>query len=88
RFAIVSQILLEFGLDWKIEDAVAAIERAKMDLFDPQPGTVESQLYAAYQGALARNGKIDFQDMLRLAVSGMQDGSIKPYPLSHLLVDE
>lgn len=88
RFAIVSQILFEFGIDWKIEDAVAAIERAKMDLFDPQPGTVEWQLYAAYQGALARNGKIDFQDMLRLAVSGMQDGSIKPYPLSHLLVDE
>lgn len=88
RFAIVSQILLEFGLDWKPEDAIAAIERAKMDLSDPQPGTVESQLYEAYQSALARNGKIDFQDMLRLSVAGMQQGSIKPYPVTHLLVDE
>lgn len=88
RFAIVNQILMEFGIDWKIEDAIAAIERAKMDLSDPQPGTVESQLYEAYQSALARNGKIDFQDMLRLSVAGMQEGSIKPYPLTYLLVDE
>lgn len=88
RIAIVGQILQECGIAWKVEDAIAAIERAKMELSAPPSGTVESQLYEAYQGALARNGKLDFQDMLRLSVSGMQDGTIAPYPVTHLLVDE
>ncbi|SDD56846.1 Superfamily I DNA or RNA helicase [Cupriavidus sp. YR651] len=88
RFAIVGRILEESGIDWKVEDAIAAIERAKMDLGGPPGGTIESQLYEAYQSALARNGKIDFQDMLRLAVSGMQQGTITPYRVAYLLVDE
>ena len=88
RSAIVGQILLECGIEWKVEDAIAAIERVKMELSGPPSGTPESLLYEAYQAALARNGKIDFQDMLRLAVAGMQDGSIDPYRVTHLLVDE
>ncbi|MFS8931413.1 ATP-dependent helicase [Cupriavidus taiwanensis] len=88
RFAIVGQILQEGGYDWKVEDAIAAIERAKMRLSDPPSGTVEAQLYEAYQSALSRNGKIDFQDMLRSAVAGMQCGTIGPYRMTHLLVDE
>ncbi|WP_316157508.1 ATP-dependent helicase [Cupriavidus sp. BIC8F] len=88
RFAIVGQILQEGGFDGKVEDAIAAIERAKMQLSDPPSGTVEAQLYEAYQSALARNGKIDFQDMLRLAVAGMQSGTIAPYRMTYLLVDE
>ncbi|CAE6863772.1 ATP-dependent DNA helicase Rep [Paraburkholderia aspalathi] len=44
--------------------------------------------YNAYQEALARNGKIDFQDLLRLAVAGMEKGEIQPYPFTDLLVDE
>ncbi|MBY4898631.1 ATP-dependent helicase [Cupriavidus sp. AU9028] len=88
RFAIVAQILQDGGFEMDVEDAISAIERMKLQLTDPSLGTVESQLFHAYQGALARNGKIDFQDMLRLAVRGMESGDIDPYPVTHLLVDE
>lgn len=88
RAAIVGQILQERGISWKVEEAISVIERTKLGLGDPPHGTNESELYEAYQSALSRNGKIDFQDMLRLAVAGMQDGKIAPYSLTYLLVDE
>lgn len=88
RAAIVGQILQERGIDWKVEDALASIERSKHHLDDPKPGTVDAQIFEAYQAALSRNGKIDFQDMLRMAVAGMLTGGIRPYSVHHLLVDE
>lgn len=88
RAAIVGQILQERGIEWKVEDALASIERSKLQLGDPSPGTVDAQIFDAYQAALARNGKIDFQDMLRMAVAGMLNGEIRPYSVNHLLVDE
>lgn len=88
RTAIVGQILQERGIDWKVEDALASIERAKLQLGDPTPGTIDAQIFDAYQAALKRNGKIDFQDMLRMAVAGMMTGKIRPYSVNHLLVDE
>ncbi|WP_020203523.1 ATP-dependent helicase [Cupriavidus sp. WS] len=88
RVAIVAQVLQDTGIDWKMEDALAAIERLKTVLAAPEPGTVDSQLYEAYQEALERNGKIDFQDMLRLSVDGMRRNTLDPYPVTHLLVDE
>ncbi|PMX92537.1 UvrD-helicase domain-containing protein, partial [Pseudomonas sp. GW460-13] len=48
----------------------------------------EGQLYSAYQEALERNGRVDFQDLMRYAVKGMQEGSIQPYKVDVLLVDE
>lgn len=88
RAAIVGQILQERGIDWKVEDALASIERSKLQLDDPAPGTVDAQIFEAYQAALTRNGKIDFQDMLRMAVAGMLNGEIRPYSVTHMLVDE
>lgn len=88
RFAIVSRILQEHGVEMKVEDAIAAVERVKLELSDPPSGSVEAEIFTAYQEALARNGKIDFQDMLRLSVRGMQAGEIRPYPVTYLLVDE
>lgn len=88
RLALVAQVLDETGVEWRVDDAVAAIERAKTGMDAPPAGTPEALLFEAYQDALARNGKIDFQDMLRLAVAGMQRGTIKPYPFTELLVDE
>ncbi len=88
RLAILSQVLQDNGLEWKVEDAVAVIERLKADLSSPPAGTIEAQLFEAYQNALERNGRVDFQDLLRLAVDGMQRGTIAPYRLTYLLVDE
>ncbi|WP_168788872.1 ATP-dependent helicase [Paraburkholderia aromaticivorans] len=88
RFWMVERVVNELGIDLKVEDAIQAIEKIKNDFCRTVPGQPEAELYAAYQAALMRNGKIDFQDMIRLAVEGMESGTITPYPFSHLLVDE
>lgn len=88
RFGMVERVVLELGIDLKVDEAIKAIEKVKTDFGRTVSGTREAVLYDAYQAALKRNGKIDFQDMLRLAVEGMDAGTIKPYPFSHLLVDE
>jgi superfamily I DNA/RNA helicase len=88
RLGLVTQALSDSEIDWKVDEAIAAIEKIKTNFGEVPAGTPESRLYLAYQEALERNGKIDFQDMLRLAVEGMQRGSIQPYPFTYLLVDE
>lgn len=88
RTAILSQVLQQSGLDWKIEDAVTCIEQIKTRFDTPPLDSVEGQLYAFYQEALLRNGRVDFQDLMRHTVAGMRDGTIAPYKLDVLLVDE
>jgi superfamily I DNA/RNA helicase len=89
RFGLIDRVINELGLDvLKVDDAIKIIEKIKTDFGNVAAGTPEAQLYHAYQAALKRNGKIDFQDMVRLAVDGMEAGRIKPYPVRHLLVDE
>lgn len=88
RTALLTQVLQQTGLDWKIEDAVACIEQIKTSFDTPSLDSVEGQIYASYQDALLRNGRVDFQDLLRHAVAGMRDGTIAPYKLDVLLVDE
>ncbi|WP_176060263.1 ATP-dependent helicase [Paraburkholderia sp. BCC1876] len=88
RTGLLARVLAELGLNWKVEEAIPVIERIKTNFGRVEQGTTEAELYNAYQEALARNGKIDFQDMLRLAVAGMEKGDIKPYAFTDLLVDE
>lgn len=88
RTGLLIKVLSDVGLDWKVEDAIAAIEAIKTNFGLAQSGSAEEILYRGYQDSLERNGKIDFQDMLRLAVEGMQNGTIEPYPFTYLLVDE
>lgn len=88
RTGLLARVLAELGLNWKVEEAVPVIERIKTRFGRVDQGTTEEQLYNAYQEALARNGKIDFQDMLRLSVAGMEKGEIEPYAFTDLLVDE
>lgn len=88
RFGLVQRVVFDTGSDLKVEEAIQAIEKIKNDFGRTVPGQPETILYEAYQAALQRNDKIDFQDMISLAVEGMEAGTIEPYPFSHLLVDE
>ncbi|MFP3554814.1 ATP-dependent helicase [Paraburkholderia sp. SIMBA_049] len=88
RLGLIARVIAELGLEWKPEEVVPVIERIKTNFGRVEAGTADAQLYAAYQEALERNGKIDFQDMLRLAVAGMEAGDIAPYQFTDLLVDE
>jgi superfamily I DNA/RNA helicase len=88
RLGLIARVIAELGLNWKPEEVVPVIERIKTDFGRVEAGSPDAQIYAAYQDALERNGKIDFQDMLRLAVAGMEKGEIAPYRFTDLLVDE
>ncbi|NVI09136.1 ATP-dependent helicase [Paraburkholderia youngii] len=88
RMALIARVIAELGLDCKPEDVVPVIEGIKTNFGRVEAGTGDAQIYAAYQASLERNGKIDFQDMLRLAVAGMEAGDIEPYHFIDLLVDE
>ncbi|MFM0091594.1 ATP-dependent helicase [Paraburkholderia sediminicola] len=88
RMGLLARVIAELGLAWKPEEVVPVIERIKTNFGRVEAGTADAQLYDAYQEALSRNGKIDFQDMLRLSVAGMESGEIQPYGLTDLLVDE
>ncbi|MGF6735535.1 superfamily I DNA/RNA helicase [Paraburkholderia youngii] len=88
RMALIARVIAELGLDCKPEDVVPVIEGIKTNFGRVEAGTGDAQIYAAYQASLERNGKIDFQDMLRLAVGGMEAGDIEPYHFTDLLVDE
>ncbi|MGF6768595.1 superfamily I DNA/RNA helicase [Paraburkholderia sp. GAS199] len=88
RMALIARVIAELGLNWKPEEVVPVIERIKTNFGRVEAGTPDAQIYAAYQNALERNGKIDFQDMLRLAVAGMERSDIAPYRFTDLLVDE
>ncbi|WP_042303823.1 ATP-dependent helicase [Paraburkholderia kururiensis] len=88
RMGLLMRALVETGLNWKVEEAVPVIEQLKTGAAHAIEGSPEAILYEAYQEALVRNGKIDFQDMLRLSIAGMQSGDIEPYAFTHLLVDE
>jgi superfamily I DNA/RNA helicase len=88
RSGLIARVLAERGLKWKVEDVIQLIERIKTDFGRVEGASTEADVYHAYQEALARNGKIDFQDMLRLSVEGMESGDIEPYAVTDLLVDE
>ncbi|WP_116386151.1 ATP-dependent helicase [Cupriavidus taiwanensis] len=88
RAALLAQVLQDSGFEWKLDEAIAVIERLKTELGMPAMDGLEGQLLAAYQEALERNGRLDFQDLMRHAVDGMQRGAIKPYGVDVLLVDE
>ncbi|SOE97545.1 Superfamily I DNA or RNA helicase [Burkholderia sp. D7] len=88
RLGLLIRVMQDIGREGKAEDVIPMIEKIKTKFGRYDAQSEDGQLYKAYQDALARNGKIDFQDMLRLAVEGMENGTILPYPFKFLLVDE
>lgn len=71
-------------IEW--EQATAIIERAKGSL-KPCPEQ-STPLYQAYAKLLANHRVCDLYDVIRDAVTLMQSGEIRPYPVQFMLVDE
>ena len=84
----VRSALAELEIEMSIKDAIALIDTHKSKGILPDAGSVGDRLYSHYQKQLSLNKKIDFSDMLLLAVEGMESGRIQPYPLKYLLIDE
>jgi len=72
------------------DEALAYIEatKATVDPIHAPSDALKTEVYHRYQELLSQMGANDFADLLLLAVQGMQDGSIKPYPVQYMLVDE
>jgi len=64
------------------------IETVKSSI-DLLPETInQTALFNAYQALLKKSGYFDLQDVIRMCVVGMEDGSVRPKPFQFLLVDE
>jgi hypothetical protein len=79
---MLGRVLAELGYDWKVEEAVPIIERIKMNFGRADEGSAEASFMPPTRTRWNAMGKIDFQDMLRLAVEQMQRGDITPYRFS------
>ena len=87
RVAYVLRAIEISGVDCDVDMATALIEQGKASsLLDANSDI--GRLVNAYQDILQRNKKIDFQDIIVNAVRGLKDGSLKPFDVDHLLVDE
>lgn len=90
RIAFVVRAIEECGNDMDVDQATSIIEAAKASLAigHAVDNPDAKALHDIYQAILARNHKIDFQDIIARTVSGMRAGTIAPFPFTHLLIDE
>lgn len=86
RFTCAVAAAEEAGLDAKSEDLLRIIESIKSG--ESAKSQAEAQTAALYDRAMARQGKIDFQDMINNVVRALADGSMSTLRTNHLLVDE
>jgi len=85
QFGIVMQAISDLQEPMSVPDALALIEKAKASLdFTGE----ELPLVSSYQRILSRYRARDLMDVLRLAVVGMREGTVKPLKVTHLLGDE
>ncbi len=90
RKTILRQVLddldtVAFSMDEAIEmiDAIKCVEDSPL-LRDDRI----NDLYQGYVDRMRDAGASDFSDMINLAIDGMRNGRVKPYPLRWMLVDE
>lgn len=89
RRAYSAEVTSEDGLVY--DDVVAYVDRVKSTaglIIGSGADDVSFRVYRSYQASLHEQGLMDFSDLLRDAVSGMEAGSVKPLAVRYLLVDE
>jgi len=88
RFIIARKICEELSLGVKADEVIRTVDMIKVKGELAHATDEMLAIYAMYQTQMERSRKIDFQDMIKLAVEGMTAGTLSPYRLDHLLVDE
>lgn len=88
RMNIIRNVWQHAGPGLEFKEVSDAIEFHKSQLEPDSKGADTIEFYNAYQEALRRSNAIDFQDLLIMAVKGMQAGRIAPLTGDSLLVDE
>jgi len=89
QFVVLRRAWMPYAETITLDDAIVAIDaiKAKMSpiLNSSDPG---ADVYKSYQAILASERRMDFADLLLRSVQLMQDGSLPPLPVTHMLVDE
>lgn len=88
RNRYLAAAIMEHELEMKPRDAMKIIDQIQMKEVPEFEDPSHRLLYESYQYQIKRNGQTDFGDMVREAVTGLENGSIQPFPLDYLLVDE
>ncbi|MDN0082336.1 ATP-dependent helicase [Crenobacter sp. SG2305] len=88
QFSILNRAIEMAEADMKAIDAAKILERIKCSAEQLPETATEERLFNAYRELLSRHGMCDLQDVVRMALNGMQDGTVPALPVSHLLVDE
>lgn len=77
--------------DYSYDDLSLKIQGLQVEETEPAqtgPDDPIPYLYQLFSQQKKQSGKIDFADLIRMALNGMKDGSIAPLPCTHLLADE
>lgn len=69
-------------------DALKNIEIFRTGMCPEAQKIAAGALAREYLGLLKRNNKFDFTDLVIETLTGLEDGSIKPIAVTHMLVDE
>ncbi len=90
RRHLIWRAIREAREDLSLDDALAAIEAFKSSMFPPPDRGLSpaANVFVAYQELMSKHKAYDFQDILLNTVRAMNDGSLRPMPVTWLLVDE
>lgn len=87
QYSFIRRAMEAAKFNGKFDDAQKVIEVAKSTLTWNETGE-KRELVDAYNRLLSHAGLSDFQDLLRMAIEGMQSGEIVPLDVRWMLVDE
>jgi superfamily I DNA/RNA helicase len=89
QFQFARRLIAERALDIDEGALLARIECARTGVSLPGLNAAqENALASAYVRLMRANKKIDFTDLVVDTLAGLDDGSLKPMQITHLLVDE
>ncbi|WP_298150785.1 ATP-dependent helicase [Flavobacterium sp.] len=88
RNRYVAAAIIEHELEINLKDAVRIIDQIQQHEEPKFLDPTHKLIYESYQYQVQQNGQMDFSDMVKAAVSGLDNGTIEPYPFQYLLVDE
>lgn len=89
RQILITRAIRESGSDFDLERAGEVIDEMNNRLYPGEKAEAECvDLFEKYQDLMEKDGLIDFAEIARQVVLGLQSGIIPPLEVTHLLVDE
>lgn len=88
RQILISRAISESGSDFDPETAARVIDEMNDRLHTEEAEAECADLFETYRDLMEKDGLIDFAEVARQVVLGLQAGTIQPLQVTHLLVDE